>query len=209
MLPPVLPMVVYRGEQKWIAASDVKDLIEPPPPGLARHLPSMRYLLLEEVKMDTAELERMANLVAEVFRIESSSELRACIPPFVSFLRWTERAGDEQDVLKRSFMTWFTRAQKPAKLMGDDCIVGDISPEEMEPMLSERIEKWTRELKNEGRLEGMAEGRLEGKSEGKTEGLRIAAENLLRKGMSISEISEVTGLTETEVLEIKDRRSEV
>ena len=91
------------------------------------------------------------------------------------------------NALKRAFKAWFTRAQKPAKLIDDD-FGGDRSPEEMEPMLSERIEKWSKELQNKG----------------KAEGLRFAAENLLRKGMAPQEISEITGLSEDVVLEIRE-----
>ena len=29
-LPPVLPMVVFRGERKWLSPLDVAQLIEPP-----------------------------------------------------------------------------------------------------------------------------------------------------------------------------------
>ena len=45
--------------------------------------------------MDEGELERMSNLVAEVFRIEKSATLRASIPPFLSFMHWTTKAGPE------------------------------------------------------------------------------------------------------------------
>ena len=40
-LPPVLPVVIYNGGRPWSAA----DLIESGEPALARHQPSLRYLL--------------------------------------------------------------------------------------------------------------------------------------------------------------------
>jgi len=42
MLPPVRPMVVYRGEQRWTAPLDVKELIRTPPPGRKRFSASRR-----------------------------------------------------------------------------------------------------------------------------------------------------------------------
>jgi predicted transposase YdaD len=168
-LPPVLPMVVYRGEQKWRAPLDVRGLIRRPPPGLLRYLPSLRYLLLEEVRMDGDELQRMCNLAAEIFRIEMSPTLQASIPPFLSFLKWTTKAGAAQDSLKRAVKAWYSRAQKPAKIIGKDDAVDEMSPEEIEPMLSERIEKWSNELRAEGRTEGRTEGKAEGRAEGKAE----------------------------------------
>ena len=59
----------------------------------------------------------MSNLVAEIFRIERSATLRASIPPFLSFLKWTTKAGAQQDSLKRAFIVWYKRAQKSAKII--------------------------------------------------------------------------------------------
>jgi hypothetical protein len=124
--------------------------------------------------MNEGELERMSNLVAEIFRIEKSATLKASIPPFLSFVKWTTKAGAQQDSLKRAFIVWYKRAQRSAKIIehGDD--LEEMSPEEMEPMLSERIDKWTEELRAEGeakgRVEGEAKGRVEGEAKGRVEG---------------------------------------
>jgi predicted transposase/invertase (TIGR01784 family) len=169
-LPPVLPMVVYRGEQKWKAPLDVKELVCTPPSGLVRYLPSLRYLLLEEVRLNEKELDSMSNLVAEIFRIEKSATLKASIPPFLSFMHWTTKAGAQQDSLKRAFIVWYKRAQKYAKIIDEGETLEEMSPEEMEPMLSERIEKWTEELRAEGKAEGQAEGEAKGRAEGEAKG---------------------------------------
>ncbi len=46
---------------------------------------------------------------------------------------------------------------------------------------------------------GRAEGRLEGKLEGKLEGTLEIAANMLQKGLPVSLIAEVTGLSEMEI----------
>lgn len=48
----------------------------------------------------------------------------------------------------------------------------------------------------EGRSEGLAEGLAKGHSEGLTEGLKKAARNMLAKGISVSTVAELTGLSE-------------
>jgi len=194
-LPPVLPMVIYRGDTPWRTPLDVRALIQEPPPGLSKYLPSLRYLLLEEVRMSAAELEKMSNLVAEVFRIELSDNLKASIPPFMSFLKWTEKAGPEQDHLRRAVLVWYKRAQLPAKLIGDNEVAKEIVLEEVEPMLSEKVEEWSKALREEGRAEGLAEG--------KAEGLRVVASRLLTSGMDATKVAEVTGLPVSEVLMIR------
>ena len=44
-LPPILPIVLYNGSQRWTAATDVSDLI-PPVPGLVEQFkPRVKYLV--------------------------------------------------------------------------------------------------------------------------------------------------------------------
>ena len=58
----------------------------------------------------------------------------------------------------------------------------------------------------EGLAKGEAKGRAEGKIEGKAEGEKLAkletAQNLLKMGLSVSQISLATGLSESEINEL-------
>lgn len=197
-LPPVLPMVIYRGDVKWRTPQNIKNLIQTPPPGLSRYLPSLRYLLLEEARMNDADLEKMCNLVAEIFRIEISATLKASIPPFISFLKWTQKAGAQQDSLKRAAFVWYHQAQRSAKLIDDTDDAARMAIEEIEPMLSERVEQWSKQLREEGRAEGEAKGRAEGEIK-----LREVAQRLLATGMATSKVAELTGLVEAEVSKLQ------
>lgn len=60
----------------------------------------------------------------------------------------------------------------------------------------------TRMLNNELRLKHN-EGRREGIKKGKREGIIKVVKNLLKKKVDISEIKELTGLTEEEIKNIK------
>ena len=51
----------------------------------------------------------------------------------------------------------------------------------------------------EGRAEGIAEGRAEGRAEGQKDKALEIAQNLRKAGMSIKEISQMTGLSETDI----------
>ncbi len=69
-LPPVLPIVLYNGSQRWSAVSDVDDLI-PPLPGLVEQFkPRLKHLLIDENAYTDNELASLKNLAAAVFRIE-------------------------------------------------------------------------------------------------------------------------------------------
>lgn len=56
---------------------------------------------------------------------------------------------------------------------------------------------------NEGVQKGIAKGRNEGLLEGIQKGVQTIALNCLRQGMSPSEISRITGLSEKEILSLK------
>ncbi len=70
-LPPIFPVVLYNGEQRWNAATELKELIFSPPGGLERYLPSLKYLILDEGAYDLNELTPLKNLVAAIFRLEN------------------------------------------------------------------------------------------------------------------------------------------
>ena len=54
-------------------------------------------------------------------------------------------------------------------------------------------------LKNEGKIEGKIEGRVEGKEEGREETLQQIALKSLQLGFSADVISEITGLSISEI----------
>ena len=62
----------------------------------------------------------------------------------------------------------------------------------------------TREIKEEGLLEGWQKGRLEGQQEGRLEGQQELILNMLKEKTAISYIAEVTGLTAKEIKKLKN-----
>ena len=77
-LPPVLPIVLYNGEAKWTAATDIAALI-PKAPGLAaKYLPKLEYLLIDENQYSDAELAGLKNLVAAIIRFEHPENSGPC-----------------------------------------------------------------------------------------------------------------------------------
>ena len=68
-------------------------------------------------------------------------------------------------------------------------------------MITERDEiNIRRTAEQKARAEGVAEGMAKGKAEGRKEGLFEVAKKLLSKGVSISDVVDFTGLTESEVV---------
>ena len=91
--------------------------------------------------------------------------------------------------------------KKMNKFSGDDEMVRlytKLSRREME------FNTYKNEAREEGLVEGHAEGHAEGLAEGLAEGTKKVALNMLKENMSISIISRCTGLSEDEVLKLKN-----
>ncbi len=175
-LPPILPIVLYNGSKRWMAATDIADLI-PAVPGLVEQFkPKLKYLLIDENAYSDTELASLNNLVAAVFRFEQSDGLET-VQDLVSLLIvWL----DDRIDLRCMFALWIRAA-----LMRNNNYniilpqVDDLL--EIKVMLSERIEQWALAYIAEGELKGKLEGELKGKLEGKHEGEMLALQKLLSK----------------------------
>ena len=154
-LPPVLPIVFYNGHSRWTAALEVSDLIAPVSETLSRHQPSQRYFLIDVGNCRDEDLPQH-NLVSALIALENSrsaTDLRRTVDALTSWLRGS---GDQE--LKRSFGEWIRLVLLP----------GRFSPAEMPPMphleevqmmLAERVQEWTKQWLQEGLEKGRAEER--------------------------------------------------
>ena len=152
-LPPVLPIVLYNGSQRWSAVTDVFELI-PPVPGLVEQFkPRLKYLLIDENAWTDSELASLKNLVAAVFRIEHPASPEA-IGDLIALLdEWlVGRPG-----LRRMFAVWI-RATLMRK--GEYRIllpeIDDL--QELKVMLTERLEEWAHGYEARGEERGEQKG---------------------------------------------------
>jgi predicted transposase/invertase (TIGR01784 family) len=158
-LPPILPVVLYNGEKRWDAATELKDLIVKVPGGLEKYLPSLNYLLLDEGAFDAKELSPLKNLVAAIFRLENSTTREDIIDVINNLIEWL--ATPEQTRLRRSFTIWIKRVLLPAENFEQSIPhINDLA--EIKTMLAQRVSEWTRQWKQQGWLEGLEKGMEKG-----------------------------------------------
>jgi len=147
LLPPVVPVVLYNGEQNWTAALDVSELIESAPGGLEHYRPHIRYLLLEERRYQETELVAMRNLVAALFRLENSRAPEDIANVVAALSEWL-KAPDQAD-LRRAFVGWLRQVLLPRRIPGAE--IPEIENlQEVRTMLAERVQEWTKQWKQEG-----------------------------------------------------------
>lgn len=144
-LPPVLPIVLFNGDAKWTAATDVAALIPKVPGLVAQFLPKMAYLLIDESQYTEADLADLKNLVAAVIRFEHPENEGALLRLLDLLNDWL----DGNPELKRTFAIWIRavllRQSKHTLALPK---VQDLK--ELKMTLAERFDLWAQQYEQRG-----------------------------------------------------------
>ncbi|MBK8577232.1 MAG: Rpn family recombination-promoting nuclease/putative transposase [Candidatus Accumulibacter sp.] len=174
-LPPVFPLVLYNGRQRWNAARDVSELIDLLPGSLKRYHPAHRYFLLDESAVGEEHLSDRQNTVTSIIRLETSA-VPADVRQAVSQLQ-QRLQGPQYASLRRAFVVWINRIVLRRLMPGQE--VPEVNElQEIDTMLAETVEEWTRQWK----ADGLQQGRQEGRQEGLREGLQVGIQQGLLRG---------------------------
>ena len=158
-LPPVFPVVLYNGDQRWNAATELQDLIVHVPGGLSKYLPSLKYLLLDEGAYKLEELSPLKNLVAAIFRLENVNSQEEIIDVVSNLIEWLN--SPDQISIRRSFSIWINRVlQVPKGNNGTPTHTNSLL--EIKAMLKQSIPLWI----EEGVAKGVARGEVIGEARG-------------------------------------------
>jgi hypothetical protein len=69
-LPPVFPVVLYNGKQRWSASMSLADLVAPMPLDLQPLQASQRYVLVDQWRLPNEALAVLDNFASTAFRVE-------------------------------------------------------------------------------------------------------------------------------------------
>lgn len=156
-LPPVLPIVLYNGEQRWNAPTSLGDLVRlPVGSSLWQFQPVMRYYVIDEGLYPHEELKEKRALTAFLFRLEhpvGPEEVLEAIRDLATFFR----EHPDGPPVKRLFRELLIGSLKRMQGMEELPPI----PEEFSEvvnMLAERVEQWEKNIAQRGRQEGQREG---------------------------------------------------
>ncbi len=164
-LPTVLPVVFHNGKRPWRAPLDLEGLFTESQESLRHHLPRLRYLVLDEGRLDLDRPELARNWLAALFRIETCAEpgdLPRLIPELARLLPLREELRHTLRIWLRAVL----RRTFPGVTIPQMIDLEDAS------MLEETAREWRRKERREARKEGLKEGRQEGIKKGITEDMR-------------------------------------
>jgi predicted transposase/invertase (TIGR01784 family) len=188
LLPPVFPILLYNGDKEWTAPTKISEVIEDSRL-LGRYALNFEYFAIPINKYDKEYLLKIKNVVSLLFLAEAhyDSELLEKM-----FLEIFERETDKGPI--SLLLNWFIQMRKHGRIPeeGVDKLERIYeSKEEVQQMLTTALKKEKQELFNQGKLEGDYERQI------------ATAHKMLSKGFESALIAEITGLSEAQVLKLK------
>jgi len=161
-LPPLFPLVLYNGDDKWTAATDFRDLLEKP--DLLKHYaPQLHYFKIAENEYSTESLLEISNLVSTLFLSERSNDIALIKSQLLALFKSKE---DKQAI--SILLNWFVQlALRGKKSLNDYQELEHIyqSEEEAKTMLETTLNQYGKTFFVEGKEEGIQKGIRKGKVE--------------------------------------------
>ncbi|MEG3081174.1 Rpn family recombination-promoting nuclease/putative transposase [Halomonas sp. 5021] len=186
-LPPVFPVVLYNGSERWSASLDLYDMIMPEPPGLLQvYQPRMRYYLVDEGRYTYEQLGLVQSPLSGVFGIEKASTNRQGLQQAVDRIVAIIQADPHKERIDKIITRWLKRH---LQRLGAEVDLNQLnSLVEDKDMLAENLENWAQQERQEGEKLGIEK----------------TARNLLKLGvLSDEQIAEATGLALREVAKLR------
>ena len=190
-LPPVFPVVLYNGSERWTASLDLYDMIMPEPPGLLQvYQPRMRYYLVDEGRYTDEQLGLVRSPLSGVFSIEKASTNRQGLQQAVDRIVAIIQADPHKERIDKIITRWLKRH---LQRLGAEVDLNQLnSLVEDKDMLAENLENWAQQE------------RQVGIQEGEKLGIEKTARNLLKLGvLSDEQIAEATGLALDDVVKLR------
>ena len=181
-LPPILPIVLYNGSERWTARQDIYDMVYPEPPAFLQvYQPHLRYYLVDEGRYTDEELRLRPTPLSGVFSIEKASADRKGLQQAVDRIVAIIQASPDKERIDNIITRWLKRyLQRLGAKANLDQLT---SLMEDKDMLAENLENWAQQEHQAGIEQGTKLG------------IEKTARNLLKLGvLSNEQIAEVTGL---------------
>jgi len=169
LLPPVFPIVLYNGSEKWTAAVELTDLMLPLTGPLAAYQPRQKYFLLEENNIPDEKLNKSKGVASLLMRLERADphELVSVVDDILERLR-----TPEYNQLREAFKAWILL------MLGSNLGMNEVNPDsldlqEVRAMLAEKMTQWENNYIQKGVMIGEARGEARGISIGEARGIFI------------------------------------
>ena len=204
-LPPVLPIVLYNGSERWTARQDIYDMVHPEPPAFLQvYQPHLRYYLVDEGRYTDEELSLRQTPLSGVFSIENASTDRKGLQQAVDRIVAIIQADPHKERIDKIITRWLKRH---LQRLGAEVNLDQLnSLVEDKAMLAENLENWAQQERREEREKVLqeTEQRLREAEKRALEEKRETVRHLLAFGvLSDEQIAEATGLAVDEIAKMR------
>jgi predicted transposase YdaD len=205
-LPPILPLVLYHGEQEWTAATELQELLDleglapEAVDALRPYLPKLQ-IMVDEVGRFPDEMlpgQGVVRLTLLLFKHGRGSNVLEQLPQWEDEFRILVSLGEpglRSLALLVEYLMTVNEHVTVDELTEFLTPMGDEAKEIAVTLGQQLIDKG----RQEGEQVGLQKGRQEGRQEGRREALLQTARKALAKGMNPAEVAELTELSLEEV----------
>lgn len=186
LYPAIFPLLLYNGEAKWTAKSNIADVIDKSIP--KKYIPRFKYYPILINEIDNKTLLKIHNAVSAIFYMENSdvSNYHEAIDRLVTIIK------DSSIIEAKVFANWVNNLLLNN---GDELTEEELNnikkPEEVLPMLAASLERYGDKLIKQGVEQGSIDKQKE------------IALNLINAGTELEFVSKMTGITVEELKKLK------
>lgn len=186
-LPPVFPIVLYNGDRRWTAATDMSELVDPLPT-LGEYSLDFRYFLLAENELSRESLVKIGNIVSTLFLAEGRYDLEQMLEELIALF---EKEEDKRAV--SLLINWFRQMTLHKRVRPEEferLQEAYRSSEEVHTMFVTMLEEYEQKIYERGKEEGREE------SQAKV----IVA--MVQRGFDFALIADLLAISQDEATEI-------
>jgi len=197
-LPPVFPVVLYNGSERWTAPLDIFEMITPEPPDFLQiYQPHLRYYLIDEGRYTDKQLGLVQTPLSGVFSVENAGESWETLQRAVDRIVAIIQADPNKERIDKVITRWIKRH---LQRLGAEVNLDQLnSLVEDKDMLAENLENLVQKERQQGRQEGRQEAEQRA-----LEGKRNAARKLIaRTEMDDQMIADIEELPVEEVEKLR------
>ena len=191
-LPLIIPMVFYHGAQSWNIPLDFKSLIdENRPPDTNHFIPNFEYLLCDLSKYSDEELIGTVHYQVTMLLLKYifHEDINTRLPDILKILN---KLKSQQTILEflETILEYLVKGTNRFTEKDIEDALEHAMPELIKggEIMQTLAEKWF--------SQGEEEGKKEGEKKGKKEGILMTATNMIKAGLDMATIRQVTGLTD-------------
>jgi len=195
-LPAILPIVLYNGNEKWTAPTNIRELVEEYPP-LGNFQLGFEYLKLAENEFTLNQLLGIRNIISTLFLVEAHYDITLLSE---ELLKLYDKETDREALTV--FLNWFRQLALHGRI--DEAEYGSLaqnisSKEEVRSMLLTALEKERETIRQEALEQGLEQGIERGIERGIINERRDNVRAMHTKGFAIDVIADIIGITNEEV----------